>query len=47
MLNHIYWLFYINRTDTSIEVDYPELQPSYNSQCHQLPQLFYQTAMNF
>ena len=47
MLNHIYWFFYINQYDTSIELDYPELQPFYASQGHQLPQSFYQTAMIF
>ena len=47
MLNHIYWFFYINQTDTSIELDYPELQSFYASQGHQFTQLFYQTVMNF
>ena len=47
MLNDIYCFFNINQTDTSIESDYPELQPFYASQGHQFPQIFYQTAMNF
>ena len=34
------------QTDTSTELDYSEQQPFYGSQGHQLPQIFYQTAMN-
>ena len=47
MLNHIYCFFYMNQTYTSIELDYPKLQHLYAYQGQQLPQLFYQTAMNF
>ena len=47
MLNDIYFFFNMNQTDTSIEPDYPELQPFYASQGHRLPQLFYQTFNHF
>ena len=46
MLNHVYFFFRINQTDTSIGLDYPGLYLFYAYQGHQLPQLFYQTTMN-
>ena len=45
-VKYFYWLFYMNQTETSVESYYPDMQPFDASQCPNLYQILYHTAMD-